>query len=127
MTFSCNDIIFVQIIRFCAKFLYCFNAILVALLLVLNLMIFVLTSGLYTETPCKSLVINDLHLFSFKGFTACLLTDVLGVNLVRLISVLNNHKQPPKVFFKKIYSQKFRNIHRKTPVLESHFKICNFI
>ena len=34
-----------------------------------------------------------------------------------------NQKQPPEVFCKKRCSQKFRKIHRKTPVPESLFKI----
>ena len=42
-------------------------------------------------------------------------------------------KQPPEVFYRKSCSQKFRNIHRKAPVLESPFnrlagfKTCNFL
>ena len=36
-------------------------------------------------------------------------------------------KQPPEVFRKKSYSQKFRNIHKKTPVFESLFnKVTGF-
>ena len=30
-------------------------------------------------------------------------------------------KQPPKMFYKKSFSKKFRNIHKKTPVLKSLF------
>ena len=30
-------------------------------------------------------------------------------------------KQPPEVFYKKVVLKNFRNIHRKTPVLESLF------
>ena len=44
-------------------------------------------------------------------------------------------KQPPEVFYRKSYSKKFRNIHRKTPALDCLFnrvagaglKICNYI
>ena len=42
-------------------------------------------------------------------------------------------KQPSEVFYRKSCSKKFRNIHRKTPVLESPFdrlagfKTCNFL
>ena len=42
-------------------------------------------------------------------------------------------KQPPEVFCKKRCSKKFRNIHRKIPVLESLFdkvavgQVCDFI
>ena len=32
---------------------------------------------------------------------------------------LNRQNQPPEVFYKKRFPQKFVNIHRKTPVLES--------
>ena len=35
--------------------------------------------------------------------------------------IKHSHKQPSEVFFKNICSQKFRNIHRKTPVLENTF------
>ena len=34
----------------------------------------------------------------------------------------NSYLQEPKVFYKKSCSSKFRNIHRKTPVLECLFK-----
>ena len=46
---------------------------------------------------------------------------------------MTTEKQPPKVFYKKSCSEKFRKIHRKTPLLESLFnkvvaqKACNFI
>ena len=45
-------------------------------------------------------------------------------------------KQPPEVFYRKSYSKKFRNIHRKTPALDdclfnrvagAGLKICNYI
>ena len=42
-------------------------------------------------------------------------------------------KQPPEVFYKKCYSKKFDNIHRKTPALQSIFnkvaglQVSNFI
>ena len=41
-------------------------------------------------------------------------------------------KQPPEVFYRKGYSEKFRDIYKKTPALESPFnrlagfKTCNF-
>ena len=41
-------------------------------------------------------------------------------------------KQPPEVFYRKSYSEKFRDIYKKTPALESPFnrlagfKTCNF-
>ena len=46
---------------------------------------------------------------------------------------MSTEKQPPKVFYKKSCSEKFRKIHRKTPLLESLFNkvaaqnACNFI
>ena len=42
-------------------------------------------------------------------------------------------KQPPELFYRKSFSEKFRNIYRKTPVLEppfkglAGFKTCNFL
>ena len=38
-----------------------------------------------------------------------------------LIPRFTAQKQPPEVFCKESYSQKFCNIHRKAPVLESLF------
>ena len=49
------------------------------------------------------------------------------------VTLSNWQKQLPEVFYKKSCSQKFPNIHRKTPVLESLFQKvadlqdCNFI
>ena len=46
---------------------------------------------------------------------------------------INFRHQRPEVFYKKSWSRKFKNINRKTPVLESLFnkvadlQICNFI
>ena len=44
---------------------------------------------------------------------------VLVVNSLDLSVFRNLKKQPPEVFFKESCSQKFGNIHWKTPVLES--------
>ena len=40
-----------------------------------------------------------------------------------IIIFFETQKQPPEVFYKRICSWKFRNIHRKTPVLASTFLI----
>ena len=39
----------------------------------------------------------------------------------------HNFKKQPKVFYKKSCSYKFRNIHRKTPVLESLFNKVSYL
>ena len=38
--------------------------------------------------------------------------------------IFKEQKQPPEVFYKKAVHKKIRNIHRKTPVLESLFRGC---
>ena len=51
----------------------------------------------------------------------------IGQNLLKKnwekinIDIINWYKQPPEVFCKKRCSQKYRQYHRKTPVLESLF------
>ena len=46
---------------------------------------------------------------------------VIGVSLAQKCIQLDTGEQPPEVFCKKGCSQKFRKIHRKTPVSESLF------
>ena len=44
-----------------------------------------------------------------------------NIEITQWNGAINKQKQPPEVFYKKRYSQKFRKIDRKIPVPESLF------
>ena len=72
--------------------------------------------------------INDSHFYQnhhvIKGARILSLGKLSSkeIGSILILNIFKKQKQPPKVFFKKRCSQKFRKIHRKTPVPEPLFK-----
>ena len=70
-------------------------------------------------------VLNGKFLIELISYQCSHLCFPLFCSILQYFSKLQStgkqQKQTPKVFYKKGCSKKFRNIHRKTPVLESLF------
>ena len=75
---------------------------------------------------CVKWILNEDFKFWIKSNTI-LTGEVVQIlryenKLLLMTNIIkHSHKQPSEVFFKNICSQKFGNIHRKTPVLENTF------
>ena len=61
------------------------------------------------------------HQFVVKFSPDMLLTESNIWAQTISLSLVLRQKHPPEVICKKRYSQKFRKIHRKTPLSEPHF------